>query len=165
MRDFLEKIEKFLVNFIILGLILLISLQLIMKNDSSYQRLKDFEYSFRSGFQDNQAIEVSTGVQNYEETRLFADSKLLINVLEEDYLPQVWLVKNGERISDFSTGSVEIDINDGDFLLIDSRFYDGPLLFEIEELSPNIRTWHTGQEFRLFVEEKKLGLVEFYDKL
>ncbi|MEJ6952169.1 hypothetical protein [Natronospora cellulosivora (SeqCode)] len=159
MRNFLEMVEKFLVNFIVIGLILLISLQLIMRTDMGYQRIKNLEYSLRNVLHEDETVEVFARPQS------FSEGKILIS-LEQDYsLPQVWLVKNGTRVANFSAGFVEIAISEGDFLLIDSKFYDQALTLEIKEISPNVRSWHVGQQFRVFSEEKRLGVVEFYDKL
>ncbi|MFW5981709.1 MAG: hypothetical protein ACOCQO_00725 [Halanaerobiaceae bacterium] len=159
MRNFLEMVEKFLVNFIVIGLILLISLQLIMRNDTGYQRIRNLENSIKSVFREEEAIEVTT------QEEISQKGTMLISIVDEMSIPQVWMVKNGERISDFSRGFVEIELIEGDFLLIDAKFYDQPLWLEVKEISPNISSWHKGQQFRISTEEKRLGVVEFYEKL
>lgn len=161
MNGFFRKLERFFVNLVIVVLIVLIGLQVVMRNESAYQRLKDLEFSFKNLFQQGEIIEVARHNDRVD----VLQGIVVIDLLQDYSLPQVWLVKNGQRIKNFSNGIVKIRVKKGDFLSIDARFYNQPLWFEITDISPVINTWQKNQQFRIYSEEKKLGFVNFYDKL
>lgn len=158
-------------NLVIITLILLISIQIVIKNDAAYQRLKDIEYTIKNVFQggflqetqgptsDQEVLEVS------RESGLQEEGFIIIDLIQDYSLPQVWLVKNGRKVANFSEGIVKIAVQEGDLLTLDCKFYQSPLWFEITDLSSDIRTWHNGQQFRVNSEEFKIGIVDFYDKL
>lgn len=156
---FFRKVERFFLNLIILLIIFLASFQVIMKNETAYQRLKNFESSIRTVFKENPLTEVINYIDEDEE------AYIIIDLLQDYSLPQVWVVKNGERAANFSKGIVKITVKNGDLLLLDCRFCQEPLWFEITDLSSDIRTWPKGQQFRISSEEIKLGIVQFYKKL
>lgn len=130
-----------------------------MKNDTAFQKLKDIESSIRTVFSENKLTEVINYIEEDEE------GYIIIDLMQDYSLPQVWLVKNGERIANFSKGIVTLTVKSGDLLVLDCRFFEGPLWFEITDISSDIRTWQKGQQFRVCAEEIKLGVVQFYDKL
>ena len=158
MNSIFKKIERFLMNLIIITLIVLISLQIAMKNDTTYQRLKELEYTVKGIFQKQDVVEVIGENETLE-------GVIEIDLLQDYSLPQVWVVKNGNKMANFADGIVKIRVEQGDFLVLDCKFYNKPLWFEITNLSPNIRNWYLGQQFRITAEEKRIGVVEFYDKL
>lgn len=160
MSGFFRKLERFIVNLIVIALIILISFQILMKNETTYQRIKDLEFAFKDllGFQQQKTVQVAEIEKN-------PVGMVTIDLLQDLSLPQVWLIKNGKRIADFSDGVVLVRVEEGDLLSIDARFYSKPLWFEITSLSPSIRTWQVGQQFRIREQEIRLGIVQFYDKL
>lgn len=157
--NFFRKMEHFFINLVIIILISLITIQLVMKNDAAYQRLKEMEFAIKNFFQEEPVVEVFR-YNKIEEERI-----VVIDLLQNYALPQVWLVKNGQRVANFAEGYVETSVNAGDLLVIDCKFSNEPLWFEITKVSPDIRTWYIGQQFRIYGEEKKLGIVQYYDKL
>lgn len=159
MINFIRKLERLFLNLLIITLIVIISLQIIMKNEKAYQRLKEIEFSIKNVFQEQQVIKVA----NFNEIE--AQGIIVIDLLQNYSLPQVWLVKNGQRVGNFTEGNVKTTVLEGDLLVLDCRFHNEPLWFEITKLSSDIRTWHTGQQFRIYAEEKRIGVVQFYDKL
>jgi len=167
--NFFKKLERLFINIVIITLIFVISLQLVMKNDVAYQRLKDIEYTVKSVFQRQDLIEVTKQRQEVievtNENQFTEEGYIVIDLLQDYSLPQVWLVKNGTKVANFSNGIVKIKIKDGDLLLLDCKFYNNPLWFEITGLSSDIRNWYVGQQFRISAEESRIGVVEFYDKL
>ncbi len=167
--NFFKKLERLFINIVIITLIFMICLQLVMKNDVAYQRLKDIEYTVKSVFQRQDLIEVTKQKQEVievtNENQFVEDGYIVIDLLQDYSLPQVWLVKNGKKVANFSNGIVEISVKEGDLLLLDCKFYKNPLWFEITALSSDVRNWHLGQQFRITAEERRIGVVAFYDKL
>ncbi|MFW5991735.1 MAG: hypothetical protein ACOCQN_00915 [Halanaerobiaceae bacterium] len=162
MNGFFRKFECIFVNIVIIVLIVLIGVQVVMKNENAYQRIKEFEMTFKSLFQQGEVVEVAGNLDNHEEA---LQGVIVIDLLHDYSLPQVWLVKNGQRVENFAGGIVKVNVNKGDLLAIDARFCNQPLWFEITDISPEINTWQKDQQFRIYREEKRLGIVNFYEKL
>lgn len=158
MNKFFRKLERFFINVVVITLIILIGFQILMKDDVIYQRIKDFEMTFKQYFNSPETIQV---------TRIQDENKgyITVDLLNDLSLPQVWLIVNGERVSNFSSGIVTISVKEGDSISIDSSFYSQPLWFEITFLSSDISSWQVGQQFRLNNNQKRLGIVHFYEKL
>ncbi len=167
--NFFKKLERLFINIVIITLIFMICLQLVMKNDVAYQRLKDIEYTVKSVFQRQDLIEVTKQDQNVVEVtkknQLTRKGYIVIDLLQDYSLSQVWLVKNGTKVANFANGVVKVSIKEGDLLLLDCKFYNKPLWFEITALSSDVRSWHLGQQFRITAEERRIGVAAFYDKL
>jgi hypothetical protein len=159
MNNFFQKLERFFVNLIIIVLIILISFQILMKNETTYRNIKDWELALRNSLGLTQKTVQVTGL---EEER---SGIVTIDLLQDLSLPQVYLIINGQRVADFSGGVVKVRVEEGDLLKIDARFCDKSLWFEITSLSLNIRNWQIGQQFRIKGEEFRLGVVQFYDQL
>ncbi len=157
---FFHRLERFFINLVLIILILLISVQLLMRNDSAYSKLKVMEVSIKNFFQDQAVME------GFRPGQLIVEEGVInIELLQTYSLPQVWLVKNGQRVANFAEGSVEIRVKEGDLLVLDCSFCPDPLWFKVGEISSNIKTWYTGQIFRIYREEKVLGVVQFYEKV
>ncbi|MFP4015611.1 MAG: hypothetical protein ACLFUI_01145 [Halanaerobiales bacterium] len=171
MGNFFRKMERLLMNLVIVTLILVISIQIVMRNDAAYQRLREIESTVRNVFQSGNLQQVldrdkeDRVVEVSGEDIMKQEGLVIIDLIHDYSLPQVWLVKNGKKVANFSEGIVRIPVQEGDLLTLDCKFYHSPLWFEITGLSADIRTWHVGQQFRISSEEVKLGVVDFYDKL
>lgn len=160
-RNFFDKVERFISNVVIITLILLISVQIVMKNEDAYNKFQIVENKVRE-FLNLKEPEKVVEVTNFiDEKRGY----LTVDLLQDLNLPQVWLVKNGERVANFSKGIVRITVKEGDLITIDSRYYPEPLWFQITSLSSSIKTWQVGQQFRTSGQEKIIGVVQFYNKL
>ncbi len=156
--NFFHKVERFITNLIIITLIILISVQIMMKNETAHQRIQYFESRIRGFFQPEEIVEVAgLDTQN--------SGFITIDLLQDLSLPQVWLVKNGQRVTSFSRGIITIQVKEGDLLVLDTSNYPQPLWFEITSLSPSIKSWQIGQQFRTNGQEKNIGVVQFQDKL
>lgn len=156
---FLQKVEKFFINLTVIILILLLTVQILMRNETAYSKLKEMEFSIRNIIQEDAVMRVF----GYRE--LAEEGYIVIELMQDYSLPQVWLVKNGQRVDNFADGSVRINVRDGDLLVLDCSFCNEVLWFEITDLSASIKTWYTGKIYRIHGEEEKLGVVQFYDKL
>jgi|SRR5690554_2206434 len=161
--QFFKKLERIFINLMVITLIFLISFQLVMKNEEAYQKIKNYEMMVKGFFNNNQqAIEVINPI--YDEVNNEAGI-VAIEILGGFKLPQVWVIINGEKISNFENSLIELSVNESDLIEIDSRNYPDVLWFEIKYLSPSIYSWNIGQQFRFYQEIRKIGVVETYRKL
>jgi hypothetical protein len=160
MNNFFLKFEKILINIIVIILILLISAQFIMKNEYTYERLHRLKLSIKNIFNDkNKTINVS------KIDKLNSQGKIIINLLNNVSLPQVWVLINGEKIANFDNGIVQLFVRDGDLISIDSRAYNKTIWFEITYIQSFIKNLSIGEQFRLNSEKKVISLIKFNDKL
>lgn len=159
MNSFFRKLERFFVNLLLITLIIIISFQIIARDESAYQHIKRLEYTVRGFLNTGDTVKV-TSTKKMEEK-----AYLTIDLLNDYSLPQVYLVQNGLRVTDFSDGVVRIEVNRGDVISIDATLFKKSLWFEITSLSPSISNIKPGQQFRLFGDIKRLGIIEFYNKI
>ncbi|ACL69789.1 hypothetical protein [Halothermothrix orenii] len=165
MGGFLKKLERIFMTFLVITLILMVSVQILLKDDISRSKIKNIEMAIKNVIApDRNTVPVSS-IDNYKKEITEKKGYMVIDLLNNLKLPQVYLIKNGKRVANFKDGVVTVRVDNGDFLEIDARFYKSPLWFEITELSPSIKTWKPGQQFRVNGNEKKLGIVRFYEKL
>lgn len=159
MNRFFVKIERFLVNLLLIILILIISFQIIMRDESAYQQVKKLEYTVKGLLNTKDTVEV-TSIKEMEKK-----AHLTIDLLHDYSLPQVYLIQNGSRVANFSNGVVRVEVSNGDFISIDATVFKKPLWFEITYLSPSISNFKPGQQFRVSGNIKNLGVIEFYNKI
>lgn len=160
MGNFFEKFCKFVVNLIVIALILLVSVQIIMKDELASKHLEKIEMVVRNIFtQEEKLIKVSK--TDIQETK----GIIVIDLLQDLSLANVWLLRNGEKVANFKSGVARINIKPGDHISINSSFYSQPLWFEVTYLSPSVSTWQIGKQFRTTGDRLKLGIVEFENKL
>ncbi|MFW5998342.1 MAG: hypothetical protein ACOCP5_01145 [Halanaerobiaceae bacterium] len=151
-----EKIGRFILKLAVLGLILVISVQFLMNNEESYNRVKEVETVVKNIFTTNSSNEVMEVTQDeIQEEHGVITFKLLQNLS----LPQVWVRCNGEKIENFSEGKATIKVKKGDFLTIDSTNYNDELWFEINDRSSNIQNFKNGQQYRTRGEMLNIGVV------
>ncbi|MFW6269604.1 MAG: hypothetical protein ACOC4G_05950 [Bacillota bacterium] len=151
-----EKIGRFILKLAVLGLILVISVQFLMNNEESYNRVKEVETVVKNIFTTNSSNEVMEVTQDeIQEEHGVITFKLLQNLS----LSQVWVRCNGEKIENFSEGKATIKVKKGDFLTIDSTNYNDELWFEINDRSSNIQNFKNGQQYRTRGEMLNIGVV------
>ena len=158
MNSFFRKVEGFLINLLVIILIILISTQFLMKNEVAYQRIKELELTARNWLNQERVVEVIQPLQAEA-------AYLTVDLLQDLSLPQVWLLKNGEKVANFRQGVVRIKVKEGDLIALDTSYYSQALWFEITSLSSNINTWVPGKQFRSYREEIILGVVRFYGQV
>ena len=131
-----------------------------MKNDTAWQRFQDLEVTFRNLIspQKEEVVQVNTLEQIQE-------GVIVIHLIPEVSLPQVWVLKNGKKEVNFSSGYVVCHVNQGDLLTIDSRYYDDALWYKITSLSSTIKSLELGELYRTSGDTTSLGIIEFNNKL
>jgi len=157
LNKFLRKIERFFLYLIMIALILVLSIQIIMQDNDSYLKLKKYEYTIRNFF--NKRAEL-VEVIDKKKTGL-----IIIDLLQSKSLPQVYILKNNKRVSNFSKGYVILDVRDGDFIEIDASNYKNALWFEITEINKNISSLKKGKQFRIENNKIALGVIKFNNKI
>ncbi|MFW6035961.1 MAG: hypothetical protein ACOCRZ_06875 [Halothermotrichaceae bacterium] len=157
MNNFLKKVEHFFITLIIVILIILVSVQFLMKNDAAQQKLQNIEFAVREILNPNEAVEV-TAVDNKKEVEY--DGFIVIKVLQQLSYPQIYVKLNGEIYDDFSNGFVEVKVREGDLLAIDARYFDKPLWFEITYSSPDISSLKKGHQIRVYNSEKIIDVIK-----
>lgn len=160
MGKFLRKLERFFVNLIVICLIFIISSQLIMKNDTAWQRFEDLRITFRELIspEKEEVVQVNTLDQQQE-------GVIVIHLIPEVSLPQVWVLKNGKKDTNFSSGYAICRVNEGDLLTIDSSYYDDALWYKITSLSSTIESLEIGDLYRTSGDTTSIGIIEFNTKL
>ena len=162
MLNFFEKVGRFFVNLMIVGLILLVSIQIIMGNEEYQNRLQMAENFIKSYFQ-QPVPEVTRVTQHEREHKL---EIIEVSLISNASIPEVWLMKNGERVANFADGKVRLEVSEGDLLTIDSREFTNTLWFKITFISDDIISFQQGNQFRISGEDlENLGIIRFGDKL
>ncbi len=162
MLNFFEKVGKFFVKLMIIGLILLISVQLIGQNEQYQERLQIAENFIKSYF--NQPVQEVIKVTQQETPGNLEIVE--ISLISGASIPEVWLMNNGQRIDNFQGGKVRTEVSGGDLLTIDARDYNQILWLEISFISSDIVSFQTGKQFRISGGDlKNLGIIRIRDKL
>ncbi len=161
MNNFFNRIGKFFINLMVICLILLVSFQIVLKNDSAYNELKGLERMITGVFSsdNNQAVQVT------ESRSIREHGTLVVDLMQDLSLPEVWLLRNGERVQSFADGIVRVEVYDGDLISIDASDYRGVLWFEVTSVSHNIKNWKQGDQFRITNNILGLGVAEINSKL
>lgn len=130
---------RFVMGIIAVGLVLLISVQIMMEFDQTRSYLKWVEG--RLGIIDLPEVrEVSSYIP--EET-------VTIKMLNSGEYSDARVLMNNERDYHFQTKIVQIPVTDGDLLIIDTRGIDEALWFEIIAFSETITSLKQNQQFRV----------------
>jgi hypothetical protein len=166
MFNFFEKIGKFVVNLMVILLILLISVQIVLRNDTTRTKIETMEKVIISVFNNiEKNITPSQSIVQVFESKNEYVGTITIDLLQNQSLPQVYLQKNGQNVANFSDGIVKVKVKEGDFLTINSKYYSKVLWFEITELTSIISSFEKGQQFRTSGSDLNLGIVRVNDKL
>ena len=159
MNRFFNKIGRFILNAMVICLVLLISYQIIIRTDTANPALRKIDNIVRN-YMNRDEIEESITVVEKKDNGI-----MTIDLMQNYSLPEVWVLKNQNRIANFEQGIVTINVQNGDFLSIDARNYDGVLWFEITSISEDIRVWSKGTQIRAAGNLVDMGIVEMIDKL
>lgn len=162
MKDFFYKIERFLINLLVICLILLVVSQMIIKDDRAVQRIVDLRdniyYTFENILHlEDHSIEVSN--QNN-----IKEGFIRIKLLQGISLPEVYILKNGKKVDNFKNNEAVIIVKNGDVLALDSRTFYDPLWFEIVYLSDNISFLTTGHQYRTEGNLVNIGVIKLFDE-
>jgi len=123
-RSLSDKVERLLVQLVILGLVALVLVQTLQLN--RFSRLAALE-----------GVAVAE-VADWSRSRPLdqpASMRVRVVSVTRRTVPEAKLLVDGEPVADFRTGSVEVDVRPGQVLTIDGTGLDGPVTFRVVEAS------------------------------
>ncbi len=159
MNSFFNKMGRFILNVMVICLVLLISYQIIIKTDTANPALRKMGNIVQNYLNRDEVEESVTVVEKKDY------GVITIDLMQNYSLPEVWVLKNQNRAVNFAKGIVTINVQNGDYISIDARNYEGVLWFEITSLSEDIKNWSEGTQIRTAGSMIDMGIVEIIDKL
>ncbi|MFW6386725.1 MAG: hypothetical protein ACOCZM_02005 [Bacillota bacterium] len=156
---FLNDVSTAVVSVILTLLVIGVTIQFIKQDEVASRRLEELEQAFLGPAEDpGQVVEVAdkdTGRQGH----------LVIDIDQELSLTEVWLVRNGEKVSSFRGGRAVLNVAPGDRIHLDASAYKGRLKFEISDASLLPSGLEVGDVVRTEGNRIFLGAVEERQKL
>lgn len=151
MKQLLDKVEKYLIRGVVLGVVALVVVQAMMTKEPLRFYLSLGERS------EGQSIEYPAGNVNSEKTAVNKKregaegyspwGKLTISLKDYSALAKAKVLVNNEEVASFSSKTVEVRVMGGDVVEIDSTYYNFPVTFEITGVSKNLATPSLHQVF------------------
>lgn len=146
MKRFINRVEKSLIRFAVLSLLIMVLVQGLMTADPIRFYLSWGERM------EGQTIQLPVSVSQEESSSAVEQikspqAKLSISVDKFATLPKTKILINGEEKYNLSEKQVTVDINAGDTIEIDSRSYDFPIDYKIVNTSSNLAYPNQGQIF------------------
>lgn len=143
MRRFIDKVERYLIRFIVLGVVAMVVVQGVMTNDSMRfylswaERMEGQEVDLA----DAQAIDTS------DQTTTSPNALITISIKDYSALPKAAVLVNGKKSASFNTNQVQLRVRAEDTLEIDSTAYNFPVEYSITDQSANLSFPRQGQAF------------------
>ncbi len=163
MLSFFEKVGRFFVNLMVVGLILLVSVQILMGNENFQNRFEMAE-NFINNIFDQPEQQLARVTYEEETSRDRTTGILRLSIISRTSAPEVWLRQNGQRVSNFADGEVIIEAEDDDLITVDLTQYERTLWFEVTSISPEITSFQNGEQFRISGGQlENLGIVRIED--
>lgn len=154
MSNFYYRLEKIIINIIIIGIILSLTTQFVLQNDKTLHYLQNIQQAFKNIINDNDnAVSVSTRPEQEKGIIVF-------NTVNEETFPNIWILKNGQRVANFKKTPVIVEVNNGDLLTIDGRNYAKVIWYEVSIVSSNINFPQQGQQYRTNNNTVSVGIIE-----
>ncbi|MFW6237999.1 MAG: hypothetical protein ACOC5A_02065 [Halanaerobiales bacterium] len=125
-----NRIVTVILKLIIVLLVIGISVQFVLQDEIAGRRLRQLESVFPGpGEGYGEAVEVTEEQVNQR------PGYIIIDLQNDLSLTEVWLVRNGERISSFHEGRAVINVGPGDRIHLDASAYKDRLEFIISDAS------------------------------
>ncbi|GEM_PF-2302989 len=148
----LVKIEKTITTLVIVGLICLISMQIVLSSNF-LRELAGLEPK-------GEGLEYETVLPATEDdTGLFGN--ITVEVVGYDSLSAAVLLINGEEAGSFEQGSVVARVYEGDVVEIDASAYNTWLTFLLVQCSSNIKKESLAKELTMQGGRGELGQITF----
>ncbi|MBM7556483.1 hypothetical protein [Halanaerobacter jeridensis] len=157
LERFVKWVAKLVLNVVVVGLVLLVTVQFIMSNTavdkSLLSKVPYSKYILKLDQSDKFSQTAKTVFAPQEGTLIF---KLQGN----DNPWQVRLLVNKEVVGNFAAGFIKVKVRPGDKLAIDARGYKEAIWLQLSDISEKIVFLKEGQQFWIKNEYKKLGTVK-----
>lgn len=141
MQKLIDKLEKYLIRSIVLGLVVLVVVQGLMTRDpwrmylSWGEKMEGQSIGLPASSDKNE----SPAVENNNEPAVNSPrAQLTLSLQKFSSLPKASIIINGEKRTDFTDKEVDIEVTAGDVLEIDSSLYDFPVEYKITNISNNL---------------------------
>lgn len=136
----LRSTERFLVGLMTIGMILLITVQLMMQSSEPRSYIQELESKIRN----------LTGTEVQEVAMLNSDGFVTLKLITKGHYPQARVLVNNDQAYYFDKGPVKIPVNSTDMLIFDTRGIKTDLWFKVLDFSTGITNVRSGQEFHVY---------------
>lgn len=153
MKRLLDKIEKYLVRGVILGLICLVVVQALLTRDplrfylSWGERMEGQKLEYPVGTLGEEEETLRGKQSNNKEEVVSPWGQLTLSLQDYSSLAKVRVLVNNEEVADFTNREIELKVMAGDVIEIDSTYYNFPIEFRITKVSPNLSAPSVNQSF------------------
>ena len=162
-----EKFERWLVRFVILGLVALVVVQALMTQDpfrfylSFAERLDGKKLE---NIEPSQTTLAPIELDNPEQTTEKKNTSDFVTLEITDFssLQKANILLNGQIIADFREKWVTVPVRTGDILAIDGSFYRQPFTVIVRKVSPHLQYPKVNQVIK--IEQNLVQIGEIKDK-
>lgn len=134
-----RRTERFVIGILTVGLILLITVQLMMQTEETKSTLVRIESK----------LHALIGQEVEEVAMMNSDGFVTLKLMNQGYFPQARVLVNNERAYYFKGDTIKIPVNNSDMLIIDTRGISHSLSFRVVDHSTSITSLQQGLEIRV----------------
>jgi hypothetical protein len=154
LKKIIDQIEKHLIRIIIFSLLVIVVVQGVMTHDPLRLYLSWSERMEGQVVEYPVAGDLKQGEKEKKQENQVArspEARLIIEVGDYSSLPRTIILVNGKEKARFNDKSVNLLVQAGDVVEIDSRAYNFPVNYQIKNISSNLafpetETMYTGNQ-------------------
>lgn len=141
MPRFFERVEKYLIRSIVVGLVLMVVVQGLMTQEpwrlylSWSERMEGQNIEYPASTTKN---ETGSAPENNQVIVQSPQAMITLSLQKFSSLPQASIIVNGESAGSFNEKEVKLQLRGGDVLEIDSTAYNFPVNYHIAGVSDNM---------------------------
>ena len=143
MKNFVEMMERYIIRLVIIGFVLMITVQAVMTQDqfrmylSWSERLEgeSLKYPVNAVHDDKSPAPEAVS----------PDAVIVLSVDKYSSLPRAVLMVNGKEKTTFNEREIQLKLKAGDVLEVDTTHYNFPVEFKVTSLSDNVAFPRKGQ--------------------
>lgn len=143
MKNFVERMERYIIRLVVTGLVLMITVQAVMTQDQYRMYLSWGERL------EGESLKYPVNVAHHDEQlspeAVSPDAVIVLSINKYSSLPQAVVMVNGEEKTTFNAREIRLKLKAGDVLEIDTTHYNFPIEFKVTELSNNVAFPRKGQ--------------------
>lgn len=157
MRKFVERMERYIIRLVVVGLVLMVTVQAVMTQDQYRMYLSWGERL------EGESLEYPVNViheeKKIESEVVSPDAVVVLSVDKYSSLPQAAVLVNGHKRAVFNSRELRLQLKAGDVIEIDTTRYNFPIEFKITDLSSNVAFPKNGQTWTSYQGITMLGKV------
>ncbi len=146
MKDYIRKIEKGLMKFVVLGIVIMVVVQGFMSVDPIRLYLSWGERMEGEPIQ----LPVATTSENADpdaDQAISPQARVAIEISQFSSLPRAQILVNGQTKAAFTGKRATVTVDAGDTIEIDATAYNFPIEFNIAAVSSNLAFPEKGQVY------------------